>query len=118
MANTFLLVTSISRASARTNVADVAFCAAASTNARSGSQALRNVIVPTEEDANNGVCKKCGRGETTTTDLSLEAHFRNAFSAAQPEPRMTIFSGSSDDEDEDDEFVLLALDDDDEEEDV
>jgi len=99
------LVTSISRASARTNVALVAFDAAFSTSARKGSQADRNVIVPTELEARSGVYKKCGRGETITTDLLGEAHLRKALSAAHPEPRMTIFSSL---------FDEVGVDDDDE----
>ena len=70
---------------------------------RNGSHADRNVIVPTELDASSGVYKKCGRGETITTDLFGEAHLRNALSAAHPEPRMTIFSS-------DEESLLDALD--------
>ena len=72
--------------------------AALSTRARRGSHADRNVMVPTLDDAKSGVYKKCGRGLTTTTDLLGEAHLRRAFRAAQPEPRMTIFSGSPDSE--------------------
>lgn len=40
-----------------------------------------------------------------TTDLLGEAHLRRALSAAQPEPRMTIFSSGL--------LLLLLLDDDD-----
>ena len=87
-------------------MADVALLAADSTNALTGSHADRNVIVPTELEANSGVYKKCGRGETMTTDLFGEAHLRKALSAAHPEPRMTIFSSLSEallDDDEEDE---------------
>ena len=38
-----------------------------------------------------------------TTDLLGEAHLRRALRAAQPLPRMTIFSSLLDESDEDDE---------------
>jgi len=65
-------------------------------SALTGSHADRNVIVPTDELANNGVYKKCGRGDTTTTSVFGEAHFRRQFNAPHPEPRITTFSGSPD----------------------
>jgi hypothetical protein len=68
----------MSRASARTNVADVDFCAALSTMARSGSHAERSVMVPTLDEAKSGVYRKCGRGGTMTISLFCEATLRKA----------------------------------------
>jgi hypothetical protein len=61
-------------------------------------------MVPTLDEAKSGVYRKCGRGETMTISLFCEATLRKADNAPQPDPRITIFSGSEvDDDDHDDD---------------